>query len=403
MHGFRLGRLFGIELRVDWSWVFIFVLLTWNLASVFQQWHPDWPASEELGVAVISSLLFFGCILAHELAHSVVATRLGLRVRSITLFLFGGVSNIEHEPASPKAELLTAIVGPLTSILLGIGFLALAGLAARGSMTDAQDIGTWAARLGPLSTLLVWLGPINVAIGLFNLVPAFPLDGGRILRAILWATTGRLRTATVGSSAVGQSIGWAFILCGIAMSFGLHVPYFGTGLVAGLWLTFIGWFVRNGAAVSVQRLAVDDALAGHTVDEVMRMNGPIVTPEVPLQTLVHDYLVRSDERALPVVRNGQLVGLVSAYDMRWVPPGDWPTTPVSAVMIPTVALSVAFPREPLAKAFAELAQRDIGQLPVLDHGRLVGMLKRGDIARWLELSWRPMAGHFAGHPTPRRS
>jgi Zn-dependent protease len=220
MRAFRIGRAFDIELRVDWSWVFIFVLLTWNLVAAFGKWHPDWPPREALMMAAAASVLFFSCILLHELAHAIAARRYGLRVRSITLFLFGGVSNIEHEPTSARAEFFIAIVGPITSIALGIVFLLGASLVTTLPMEDVESGWKAVAGLGPLPTLLVWLGPINVMIGLFNLIPGFPLDGGRVLRSLLWSLTGDLRSATRWASATGQSIAWLFIAGGIAMSFG---------------------------------------------------------------------------------------------------------------------------------------------------------------------------------------
>jgi Zn-dependent protease/CBS domain-containing protein len=391
MHAFRIGKLFGIEIRVDWSWLFIFVLLTWNLASVFARWHTSWPPFEPIAIAVVASLLFFGCILVHELAHSLVARRYNLRVRSITLFLFGGVSNIEHEPPSAGAEFFIALVGPITSILLGIGFLVAAVMTTAISLANAGTAWTGYAQLGPLETLLVWLGPINLVIGVFNLVPAFPLDGGRVLRSILWGISGNLRTSTRRVSAIGQLFGWMFIVAGIAMTFGVHIVFFGTGLVGGLWLAFIGWFLHSAASQSYKRLAIDDAFAGHTVEEIMRRGGPTVAPELSLATLVHDYLVRSDEHALAVMQDGRLVGLVSLTDVRKVPPADWSATAVSRVMRSNASLTVATPDESVAQAFEQLAQQNIEQLPVLDHGQLVGMLQRRDIARWLELAWGPIS------------
>lgn len=385
MHAFRIGKLFGIEIRVDWSWLFIFVLLTWNLSIVFAGWHPDWPRMQQLSVALLASLLFFGCILLHELAHSLVAGRNGLRVRSITLFLFGGVSNIEHEPPSARAEFFIAVVGPITSILLGLGFLAVTLLTTTVSFADAGAAGAGYARLGPLETLLAWLGPINLVIGVFNLVPAFPLDGGRVLRSILWGLSGDSRKSTRRVSAIGQLFGWMFIVTGIAMTFGVHVVFFGTGFASGLWLAFIGWFLHSAASQSYRRIAIDDAFAGHTVEEIMRRGGPTVSPEMSLETLVHDYLVRSDERVLPVVRDGQLVGLVSVTEVRGIAPAEWRGTPVGKVMRSDVSLAVAAPDEPLKEAFDQLARQNIEQLPVLDHGQLVGMLQGRDVARWLEL------------------
>ena len=389
MNAFRLGKIFGIEIRIDFSWLFIFALLTWSLSSVFSGWHRDWPSTEAIGVALAASLLFFGCIVLHELAHSLVARRYGLRVRSITLFLFGGVSNIEHEPPSARAEFFTAIAGPLTSILLGFGFLFLTVAFSAVSLVDAETAQQGYAQLGPVATLLAWLGPINLVIGSFNLVPAFPLDGGRVLRSILWASSGDLRPSTRRVAALGQVFGWLFIVTGVAMAFGVHVVFFGTGLVGGMWLAFIGWFLRSAAAQSYQRLAIDEALAGHTVGELMRRSGPTVAPELSLATLVHDYFVQSESRAFPVVRDGRLVGLVSLSEIRRIPPEQWSSTSVESVMRRDDALVVAEPEEPLTQAFEQLAQQNLGQLPVLDHGRLVGMLLRSDVGRWLELTWSP--------------
>jgi len=389
MHAFRIGKLFGIEIRVDWSWVFIFVLMTWNLASVFAAWHPGWPALEPMALGLVASLLFFGCIVLHELAHSLVATHFGLRVRSITLFLFGGVSNIEHEPPSARTEVLVAVVGPITSIVLGMGFLVAAALTTAISLGRAGTTWTGYAQLGPFETLVAWLGPVNLVIGVFNLLPAFPLDGGRVLRSILWRSSGDLRTSTRRVCALGQLFGGVFVVAGIAMTFGVHLPLFGTGLAGGMWLAFIGWFLHSAATQSYGRLALDEALAGHRVDELMRRSGATVTPELPLAVLVHDYLIGSDEHAMPVVRDGRLVGLVSLTDVRRVPPVAWAVTPVSRIMRTEGSLATATPEEPVAQALEELARQDVQQLPVLDHGQLVGMLQRRDIARWLQLTRRP--------------
>jgi Zn-dependent protease len=398
MHAFHLGKLFGIDIRIDGSWLVIFVLLTWNLSSVFSGLHPDWPPVEAVAIALAASLVFFGCVLFHELAHSLVAMRYKLRVRSITLFLFGGVSNIEQEPASPHVEFLTAIAGPATSIVLGVGFFLIALAITALSLQDAPTAWNGLARLGPAVTLFAWLGPINIAIGVFNLIPAFPLDGGRVLRSILWAVSGDLRISTRRVATIGQLFGWLFILTGIAMTFGAHVVFFGTGLASGLWLALIGWFLHGAATQSYRRLAVDDALAGHTVAEVMRRDTPAVPPDLSLAALVHDSFIPSDERALPVARDGKLLGLVCLSDVRRVPREAWLSTRVDQVMRPADVLAVATPEEPLADAFERLAQNDIGQLPVLDGGRIVGLLNRRDVARRLELAW----GRIDGEGGPSR-
>ncbi|MGE5222759.1 MAG: site-2 protease family protein, partial [Omnitrophica WOR_2 bacterium] len=195
-NGFRIGRIFGISIYIDWSWIFIFLLVTWNLAgAVFPTLHPNWNTILDLAVGLAASLLFFASVLAHELAHSLVAIARGLPVRRITLFIFGGVSNIEREPPSPLTEFLVAVVGPLTSIVLGVIFLFLGGSnqGIFGSFSTGQLQSL--ARLDPVSTLLLWLGPINIILGIFNLVPGFPLDGGRVLRSILWGISHNLRQA----------------------------------------------------------------------------------------------------------------------------------------------------------------------------------------------------------------
>jgi Zn-dependent protease/CBS domain-containing protein len=391
MRAFRIGRVFGIDLRIDWSWVFIFVLLTWNLISVFSQWHPEWSPLEAGAVAGAAALLFFGCVLLHELAHSVVAIHYRLRIRSITLFLFGGVSNIEHEPTAARQEFLMAIVGPITSIALGAIFVLVVSLVTPVSTMDAADTWSAVARLGPLATLLAWLGPINVVIGIFNLIPGFPLDGGRVLRALLWRLTGDLHSATQSASAIGQGVGWLFIAGGIAMTFGAHLPFFGSGLASGLWLAFLGWFLHGAASQAMTRLALDDALAGMTVEKLMQRQGPTVAPDLSVATLIHDHIIPGDDRALAVVDDGVLRGLVSVSDVRTIPPDRWAETRVGSIMRTVDSLSVTTPDASLVKAFEELARKDIAQLPVVVQGKLVGMLRRRDIARWIELAWRPAA------------
>jgi Zn-dependent protease len=384
--GFRLGKIFGINIYIDWSWVFIFLLVTWNLAAgVFPELHPNWGLALNLGTALVAALLFFASVLAHELSHSVVARARGIPVRNITLFLFGGVSNISREPPSPSTEFLMAIVGPLTSIVLGVIFILLGGLSISnfGSVFGAPTLAL--QRLDPVSTLLLYLGPINIVLGLFNLVPGFPLDGGRVLRSILWALTNNLRTATKWASRVGQWVAWLMIAGGIAMFFGVDLPFFGTGVVSGLWLAFIGWFLNNAAIQSYQQVVIHDLLDGVTVAKLMRPNAPTIPPNLPLSSLVHDHIMGSDERAFAVVDNDRLVGIISLDDVRKVPREAWDSTPVSQVMTPAEKLAVANPREEASDALNDLTQRDVRQLPVVDNGRLVGMLRGGDIMKWLQL------------------
>lgn len=391
--GFRLGKIFGINIDIDWSWILIFLLVTWNLAGgVFPSLHPEWGPALNWGTGIVASLLFFASVLAHELAHSLVALARGLPVRRITLFIFGGVANIEKEPPSPGTEFLMAIVGPITSIALGLLFLFLGGALGAGSQADLQNPARMLAGLGPLETLLLWLGPINIILGLFNLIPGFPLDGGRVLRSILWAATDNLRKATRWASWVGQATAWLFIIAGIAMVFGAQVPFFGTGLISGLWLAFIGWFLNNAAVQSYQQVVVADVLEGVPVSRLMRSDAPIVAPGIPISQLVDEYIMGTDERAFPVLDGDRLVGLVCLEDVRKVPRADWDTTLVSQIMMPAAQLDTITPREDASDALGKLARRDVRQMPVVQDGRLVGMLRRRDIMRWLHLQSELAAG-----------
>jgi Zn-dependent protease/CBS domain-containing protein len=384
--GFRIGRLFGIDLRVDYSWIFIFLLLSWNLTAVFTQTHPAWSAGLSFMVAAIAALCFFASVLVHELAHAVVALAFGIPVRNITLFLFGGVSNIEREPPSPMSEFLMAIVGPVASIAIGGVVLAIATLLTQMRATDVSEGLALVARLSPLETLLLWLGPINIMVGLFNLIPGFPLDGGRVLRSILWGTTHDLHKATRWAAWVGQATGWLFIVTGIAMAFGARVPFFGSGFVSGLWLAFIGWFLNSAAASSYSRMVVQELLEEVTVSRLMRRQWYSIPSDASIATAVAEWFMRSDERAFPVVHDEGMVGLLCLADIRRVPQSEWATTSVTSVMTPRERLLYASPRETVATALSRLSQVDVSQLPVFEvDGRLVGILERRDVARWIEL------------------
>jgi Zn-dependent protease/CBS domain-containing protein len=384
-HGARLGKLFGIEIEIDSSWFFIFVLVTWNLAAEFSQWHPDWGLGLDVTTALAASLLFFASVLAHELAHSLVARARGLPVHRITLFLFGGVSNLEREPSSPGTEFLMAIVGPLTSLLLGGVFLGIGRSVAGGVPVSLSNPLKALAPLSPLSTLLFWLGPINIGVGLFNLVPAFPLDGGRVLRSALWAATGSLRNATRWASQIGSLIAWFFILAGIAMIFGARVPFFGSGFIGGLWIAMIGWFLRNAAVTSYQQLVIYDLLEGVPVSRLMRRDTPTIPADTTVSRLVNDWLIGTDERAFPVLEGDQLAGLVCLEDVRKLPRDRWDTTPVREIMTPVGRLSVMPPQEDAATALREISRLDVRQVPVVERGHLLGLLRRQDFVRWLHL------------------
>lgn len=382
--GFRIGRLFGINIRIDWSWLLIFFLITWNLSSAFGQLHSEWGAGLRWGISALAALLFFGSVLAHELAHSLVAQAQGVPVRSITLFLFGGVSNIQREPKSPKDEFLMAILGPLTSIVIGFVLLFVANLVIpmpEGSIANpGQVVGNW----GPFATLILWLGTINIVVGLFNMIPGFPLDGGRVLRAILWAIIGNLRRATRWASWVGQGIAWIMIILGISMMFGATVPIFGSGLVGGIWLAFIGWFLNNASSQSYQQVVIQDILEDVPVESIMRSDPPTVPVGQSISDLIHNKVMQSDDHAFPVLDGGRFVGLITLDDVRGVPRDAWDTTNIRDAMRPAEELATVGPDEESADALRTLAQRDVRQLPVLRDGQLLGLFRRRDVIRWIQ-------------------
>jgi Zn-dependent protease/CBS domain-containing protein len=384
--GFRIGRIFGINIRVDWSWLLIFALTTWNLATAFSGFHSEWGLALTWGTAAVAAVLFFASVLMHELAHSLIAKGQGIPVRSITLHLFGGVSNIQREPESPSDEFLMAIVGPITSLVIGgaLAWIVLASAGLSGALTDpARALG----QLGPLFTLLLWLGSVNVMVGLFNLIPGFPLDGGRVLRSIMWVLTDNLRRATRWASWVGQAIAWLMILAGIAMTFGMRIPILGTGLGNGLWLAFIGWFLNSASVQSYQKLVIQDILEGVPVECMMRADPPTCSADCSVSRLVHDHIMQTDEQSFPILKNGtrQLTGLVTLEDVRGVSRDAWDTTKVADIMMPLDKLVLVSPEDDAADALGKLTGRDVRQLPVVREGELVGMLRRRDIIRWLQL------------------
>jgi Zn-dependent protease/CBS domain-containing protein len=382
--GFRIARILGINIEVDWSWLLIFILVTWNLSVVFGSAHPDWGGWLATSIALVAALLFFISVLVHELAHSLIARARDMPVRNIKLFLFGGVSNIEREPPSPGAEFVMAVVGPLTSIVLGVLLVLVGGftIPVGEAIADPQQA---VAQLSPLTTLLLWLGSINIFLGFFNLVPGFPLDGGRVLRSIFWAASDDLRRATRWATWIGQGIAWLMIGAGIAMVFGVQLPLLGGGISGGLWLAFIGWFLHSSAVMSYRQVVVQDILEDVPVTRMMRSNPPTVSPTMTVDELVHDGVMGTDDHAFPVVDEGRLAGLVTLEDVREIPQASWGNTTVEEIMTAADRLVSVTPDQDAAEALTRLQSRDVRQLPVMRNGSLAGLLRRRDIVKWLQL------------------
>ena len=383
-NGFRIGSLFGIDIRIDWSWLIILGLVSWSLSTFFGQAHPGWTGYASWGMAIFAAFLFFSSVLVHELAHSLVARAKGVPVRNITLFMFGGVSNIQREPSSPMTELLVTIVGPISSFALGAGFLLLGSGSIALSGVNLTNMNGFYTQIGPFSTILIWLGSINILVGLFNLIPGFPLDGGRIIRAILWGLSDDLSKATRWAARLGQLIAFLIIAVGLAMLVGLRIPFFGGGFVNGIWLIFIGWFLQNAALLSYRKTLIQDVLDDVPVSRIMYKNVPVAPAGISIETLVNDYLMKSENRVFIIHEGENTIGLITIDDVRKVSPEDRKNTLVQNVMTPADKMIVVNPDEEAADALNRLQSEDIRQLPVVSGNKIIGLLRRKDIIRWLQ-------------------
>lgn len=384
--GFRVGSIAGVQIFADWSLFIIFLLVMFTLgAGVLPAWHPDWGAGVTWVTAFAAAVLFFASVLIHELSHALVGRANGIDIRRITLFVFGGMAHLEREPHAWRAELLMAIVGPITSFVLGGLFLFVGGLTAERVVLNPNDPLQALAALDPFSTVMLWLGPINIMLAIFNLVPGFPLDGGRVLRAAIWGATGDVYRATRWAAALGQAFAWLLIACGFAMILGLRVPFFGTGVFGGLWLALIGWFLNNAAFMSYRQLLTRRSLENVPVSSVMLSRFATVPPHTSLASLIDEYIMRSDQRAFPVVEGDRLVGLVCLEDVRRLSPAERATQSVRDVMTPARELATIAPDEATAEALQALSRRAVNQLPVVKDGQVRGLIRREDILKWLSL------------------
>lgn len=384
--GIRIGRIAGINVYLDWSLSIIFLLLTFSLAmGAFPRWHPDWSSGVSWGTAVAAATLFLASVFIHELSHALVGRAHGIEIKRITLFIFGGIAQLEHEPRAWRAELWMAIAGPITSLVLGLVFLSLGGLTAGPLEVKPENPQQFFAGLSPLSTLLLWLGPVNIILGLFNLVPGFPLDGGRVLRAAMWGITGNLRQATRWASRAGQAFAWMLMITGLAMILGAQVPLFGAGLVNGLWLAFIGWFLNNAALVSYRQLLVREALEDVPVAQIMQTHFIKVTPEMRVSTFMDEYLMRTDQRAFPVEEQDRLAGIFCLSDTRKISREAWTSTTIRDIMTPASEIALTSPDKDAAEALFTLAHRNVNQLPVVEKGKICGLIRREDLFKWLSI------------------
>ena len=368
MNGIKIGRIAGIDIKVHWSWFAIFFLLTWFLATGFySDVYETWNSTQAWIASIVTTILFFSSILLHELSHSIVARRLGLPVKDITLFIFGGVSSLGAEPADAKQEFKVAIVGPLTSIAIGIfaGIIALIGL-----LNDLDDTVPFA--------IAEYLFIINIAVGIFNMLPGFPLDGGRVLRAALWGRSGNMLRATRWASTAGTVISFGLIAIGV-------VSILLGSFIGGVWFIVIGWFLRNSAESSYQQLVLQRTLEGVKVSEMVNRGFYPASPDMPLDELVTGLMFEHSQRCVPIVVADDLLGLISMRDLRRVATDQWAQTSAFRAMTPKENLHVVAPDDDLTRALEVMASNDIHQLPVIDSHAFLGFVTRADVLRLIQI------------------
>lgn len=369
MNAFKIGSIAGIDIRVHWSWFAIFFLLTWWLAEGFyDEVYDDWTRGEAWASAIVTTILFFGSVLLHELSHSLVARRLGLPVQNITLFIFGGVSALGSEPTSAKQEFQVAIVGPLTSFVLG-GIAAIVTLVG-WLVFDIVDT--------PPIAVAEYLAFINVAVGIFNMLPGFPLDGGRVLRAAIWSRNRNMLKATRWASTAGTIISFGLIAVGV-------LSILAGSFIGGVWFVVIGWFLRNSAETAYQQLVIRQTLEGVKVGELVNRSFYAAPPDMSLSEIVTQYIFGHSQRCVPIVVAGDLLGLISMGDLQRVEADKWSETSAFRAMTPKEKLHIVSPHDDITRALEIMASYDVHQLPVIDGRDFIGFVTRADVLRLIQI------------------
>ena len=366
-HSWRIGKIAGIEIRIDSSWTVVALLITYSLYLRFRFLFENLSASGAVVLAIVGAVLFFGSVLAHEMAHALVSVARGIRVHDITLFLFGGATRAKVESKGPADEFLIAVVGPLTSLGLAVVFW---GLATVGDAVLPEAV---AGALG-------YLGLVNLALALFNLVPGFPLDGGRLLRSAIWKTTGSLPRATRVASIVGQAVGWLLVAGGL-------LSLMAGSLGGGIWLAFIGWFLVQAARQSYEEIQVRQILGKVEAEDVMARDLLAMPPTITIRDAVDDYFMRYDHGAFPVQAGGRTVGLVTLRGVKRIPREEWDARRVEEVMSPLSDQVSVSSHTRMDRVMARLQDEETHRLLVMDGGEVVGIITPLDVARWLQ-RWR---------------
>lgn len=362
---FKIGSISGIKIQLHISWLIIALLIAISLANHFRAVNPAWSTSIVWGSAVITSVLFFASILAHEFSHAVVARLHYLPVRSITLFALGGMAQIEEETAEAKSEFWVSIVGPITSAMIGIICLAIEWLNGWTPMAEPVT---------PLQAMIVWLGYINIGLAIFNLLPAYPMDGGRVLRAIIWWMTGDKSRATRRASFAGIFISHCLIVLGI-------FSIFKGGGFGGLWLVLIGWFLIHAARASVAQIDISERLRGMCARDLMARDCPLIDGNTNLKTFVEDHLELSKDSCFLIEQRGELAGLITLQEVATVEHRRWPYTVVYDVMNPIEQLQTVKPETPITEVLELMGPSSANQLAVMSNGQLAGIISRDHIVR----------------------
>ena len=361
---FNIGKVFGIQLRLHYTWFIIFTFITVSLV------FPYWSQWSYWFMGIVTSLLFFASVVAHELAHSLVGKANGIPVRSITLFIFGGIAQMTREAERPGAEFRMAAAGPVCSLAIGGLFYLILRLT---SVTE------------PVYAMLQWLAIINVALAVFNLIPGFPLDGGRVFRSILWRTTGNYMRSTRIAAMIGRVVGYVFIAGGVAIII-LHLfdlSPFGLVWFSGLWLAFIGWFLENAASAGYRQARWRVALQGVTAAQVMTSDTPQVSSDITVNRLVQEHVLPSGRHYFMVVGDGRLVGIITLRNIRAVPRQHWGVTPLRDIMTPVDKIRVAHLEQDALSVLEHMDENRINQIPVVNEGRVIGMIFRDNLIRFL--------------------
>jgi Zn-dependent protease len=365
--GWRVGRIAGIEIAIHPSWLVIAFLVTYSLAAFqFPRQFAGWSTTLYWVVGAATALLFFASVLAHELSHAIVARRFGLTVEGITLFIFGGATTLDSDSRTPREEALIAVAGPASSIAIGLGFLAI-------------DLAVDQPQLG---ALVGWLGVINLMLGVFNLIPGFPMDGGRVLRAIIWRLRGDRLVATRNAAVVGRVFAYGFIGLGVYLALRPDGSLF-----SGLWLALIGWFLSNAAEATAAQAGVEASLKGVRVRDAMDPTPTAVSPNETVAELVQERMLRGEDRSYLVRHDdGGLAGIVTLSDVRRLPRDMWAAARVTDIMTRYADLATIRSDAPLVEALKSLEEREVGQLPVIDDDvrTPVGLVTRRGILRLIE-------------------